>query len=75
MAQTRTNRAKRTTNQASASANAALAGRAALAGTKAAGRAVASAADRAGTPLIVGGAAAAGVIGGLAIDRARHNKR
>lgn len=79
MAQPTTKRAKRTTKgakratsaaqQASPAANAALAGRAALAGTKAAGRAVVSSAERAGTPLIVGGAAAAGVIGGVLVHR------
>jgi hypothetical protein len=50
-------------------ANAAVAKTAAIAGTKAAGRAVAVAAERVKTPLIVGGAATAGVIGGLIVHR------
>ena len=38
-------------------------------GTKAAGRAIAAAGQRAKTPLIVGGAALAGVAGGLVLNR------
>jgi hypothetical protein len=40
---------------------------AAVAGTKAAGRAVSGATSRAKTPLIAGGAAVAGLVGGLAV--------
>jgi hypothetical protein len=50
--------------------NAALAGRSAMAGTKAAGRAVAAVAERTKTPFIIGGAAA-GVAGGLMLQRRR----
>jgi hypothetical protein len=53
---------------------AAAAGQAALAGTRAAGQAAAALAKRAKTPLAIGGGAAAGVIGGLAI-RKRANGR
>jgi hypothetical protein len=58
-----------------ATANAALAGQAALAGTRAAGRAVTLAAERAGVPLAAGGGLAAGVAGGLAVVRRRRRRR
>jgi hypothetical protein len=58
-----------------ATANAALAGQAALAGTRAAGKAVALAAARAGVPLAAGGGLAAGVAGGLAMVRRRRHRR
>jgi hypothetical protein len=52
--------------------NAVLAGRAALAGTQAAGRAAAIAAARAKVPLVAGGGMIAGVAGGLAVVRRRN---
>jgi hypothetical protein len=52
--------------------NAVLAGRAALAGTHAAGRAAKLAAARAKVPLVAGGGMLAGVAGGLAVVRRRH---
>ena len=56
-----------------AAANAAQAQLHALAGTRAAGKAVSAATSRARTPLIAGGAALAGLAGGLAlINRARN---
>lgn len=58
-----------------AAANAALAGRAALAGTQAAGKAVSLAAARARVPLVAGGGLAAGVVGGLAVIRRRRRPR
>ncbi|HVX31863.1 MAG TPA: hypothetical protein VHA80_01885 [Solirubrobacterales bacterium] len=51
--------------------NAVLAGRAALAGTHAAGRAAKVAAARAKVPLVAGGGVLAGVAGGLAVVRRR----
>jgi hypothetical protein len=54
-------------NGASAAAPAAAAKDAAVAGTKAAGKAVSTAASKVKTPLMVGGAAIAGVVGGAAI--------
>ena len=57
-----------------AAANAALAGKAAVAGTRAAGKAVTSAASRAKMPLIAAGSAAVGLAGGLAgIHRRRSS--
>jgi hypothetical protein len=44
-------------------------------GTKAAGRAVATAAQRAKTPLVVGAAAAAGIAGGLVAKRLSNGSR
>jgi hypothetical protein len=58
-----------------AAANAAAAKVAALNGTRAAGKALAAAVERAKTPLIVGGAATAGVVGGLAIHRRNSRSR
>ena len=59
-----------------AAANAALAGKAAVAGTRAAGKAVSLAVSRARVPLIAGGSAAAGLLGGLAvIHRRKAGKR
>ena len=57
--------AEKLPERAEAAANAAAAGKAAVAGTKAAGRAVAVVAERGKKPLIVGGAAMAGVLAGL----------
>jgi hypothetical protein len=72
--------AKRASKGAGAAAeprvNAIAAKDAAAAGTKAAGKAVAAAASKAKTPLIVGGAAIAGVAGGLvAKNRVSSSKR
>jgi len=58
-----------------AAANATLAGRAALAGTQAAGKALGLAAARASMPLAAGGGLAAGVVGGLAVIRRRRRPR
>ena len=59
-----------------AAANAVLAGKAAVAGTRAAGKAVSLAVSRARVPLIAGGSATAGLVGGLAvIHRRRNGKR
>lgn len=59
-----------------AAANAALAGKAAVAGTQAAAKAVSLAFSRAKVPLVAGGSAAAGLVGGLAvIHRRRGGKR
>jgi hypothetical protein len=63
----RTKRAGASANGASAAAPAAAAKDAAVAGTKAAGKAVSTAASKVKTPLMVGGAAIAGVVGGAAI--------
>lgn len=52
--------------------NAVLAGRAALAGTHAAGQAAKIAAARAKVPLVAGGGMIAGVAGGLAVVRRRN---
>lgn len=61
---------------ADAAANAALAAKAALAGTRAAAQAASLTVSRAKTPLVVGGSAAAGLAGGLAvIHRRRSGKR
>jgi hypothetical protein len=57
-----------------ATANAALAGEAALAGARAAGQAVSLAVARAGVPLAAGGGLAAGVAGGLAVLRRRRRR-
>jgi hypothetical protein len=51
--------------------NAAAARQAAIAGTRSAGLAVAGAARRAKVPLVIGGAATAGLAGGLVAIRAR----
>jgi len=56
-----------------AAANAALAGKAAAAGTRAAGKALSLSISRARVPLVAGGAAAAGLAGGLAVIRRREN--
>jgi hypothetical protein len=53
----------------------AAAGQAALAGTRAAGRAAVVAAKRVKTPLAVGGGAAAGIIGGLALRNRTNGSR
>lgn len=58
-----------------AAANAALSGKAAVAGTWAAGKAVSLAASRARVPLIAGGSAAAGLTGGLAVIHRRRNRK
>lgn len=59
-----------------AAGNAAMAGKAAVAGTRAAGKAVSMTVSRAKVPLIAGGSAAAGLLGGLAVIRRRkHGKR
>jgi hypothetical protein len=56
--------------------NAALAGVAALAGTRAAGKAISVAASRSKMPLIAGASAGAGLLGGLAvIHRLRNVQR
>ena len=66
----RTSSAKSQATQAPASAK-----EAAAAGTKAAGKAVATAVSKAKTPLMVGGAAVVGVVGGAALrDRLAHNR-
>jgi hypothetical protein len=71
-------RAKRTTTKASSQAAAGpatAAKEAAAAGTKAAGKAVSTAVSKAKTPLLVGGAAIAGVVGGAALkDRMPGNR-
>ena len=58
-----------------AAANAALASQAALAGTRAAGKAVTLAAGQVKGPLAAAGGLAAGVLGGLAVIRRRGRKR
>jgi hypothetical protein len=58
---------KRATASEESLRNAAAARKAAVAGTKAAGRAVSTAASRAKTPLITGAAALAGLVGGRAL--------
>jgi hypothetical protein len=69
-------RSKDVASPVDAAANAALAGKAAVAGIRAAGKAVSLAASRARVPLITGGSAAAGLAGGLAvINRRRNGKR
>jgi hypothetical protein len=55
-------------------ANVALAGQAALAGTRAAGHAVGIVASKAKTPIVVGGGMIAGVAGGLAVVRRRNGR-
>jgi hypothetical protein len=55
-------------------ANAALAGQAALAGTKAAGRALGAVAAKAKGPMFVGAGTVAGVAGGLAVVRRRNGR-
>ncbi|MGH2936853.1 MAG: hypothetical protein ACRDPE_01885 [Solirubrobacterales bacterium] len=55
-----------------AGVNAALAGKAALAGTRAAGRAVGLVASKVKGPIVVGGGLAAGAVGGLALVRRRN---
>src|SRR5436190_1138428 len=64
--------ANRARPPAGPAANAALAGKGAAAGTKAAGKAISGALYRARAPLIGGGAAAAGFVGGLAVLRRRN---
>lgn len=78
--ETKTQKAERTAKglaaPTDAAANAALAGKAAVAGTRAAGKAASLAFSRAKLPLIAGGSAAAGLAGGLAvIHRRRSGKR
>lgn len=58
-----------------AAANAALAGQAALAGTRAAGKAVTTAAGETKGPLAVAGGLAAGVTGGLILVSRRRGRR
>lgn len=58
-----------------AAANAALAGKAALDGTRAAGKALGLAATKARIPLVTGAGLAAGAAGGLAIVRRRNGHR
>jgi hypothetical protein len=58
-----------------AGANAALAGKAALAGTRAAGHALGVAASKVKGPIVVGGGLAAGAVGGLALVRRRNGSR
>lgn len=58
-----------------AAANAALAGKAAVAAARATGKAASLAASRARMPLIAGGSAAAGLVGGLAVIRRRRNRK
>ena len=67
--------AKKAPSAAKGASEAAAARQAAVAGTKAAGRAVATATERAKTPLIVGGAAVAGVVGGLVVKRLNNGSR
>jgi len=67
--------AKEATSPVGVAANAALAGKAAVAGTRAAGKAVSSAVSHARTPLIVGGSAAVGIAGGLVASRRRRGGR
>lgn len=67
--------ATKTPKKAETAADAVLAGKAAMAGTRAAGKAVSLAAGRAKMPLIAGGSAAAGLLGGLAVIRGRRNRR
>lgn len=55
-----------------AGANAALAGQAALAGTRAAGKAVGIVVSKARVPLVAGGGLVAGVAGGLMVIRRRN---
>jgi hypothetical protein len=54
-------------------ANAALAGKAAVAGTRAAVKAASLASSRAKVPLIAGASAAAGLVGGLVVIRRHRN--
>lgn len=58
-----------------AAANAALAGKAAIAGTRAATRAASLALSRTKVPLVVGGSAAAGLAGGLAVIHRRNDRK
>jgi hypothetical protein len=74
MAQASTGKTQGPSRGASA-ANAAEARSAAIAGTKAAGKALSAAARRSKTPLIGGGAAIAGFAGGLAILRHERGGR
>ena len=60
---------------ASAGAIAALAGKAAMEGTRAAGKAATLVASRVKVPLAVGGGLAAGAAGGLALVRRRNGHR
>jgi hypothetical protein len=60
---------------ADAAANAALAGQAAMAGTRAAGRALTLAAAQAKGPLAAAGGLTAGIAGGLAFVRRRRGRR
>jgi hypothetical protein len=56
-----------------AAANTVMAGKAAVAGTRAAVKAVSLASSRAKVPLIAGASAAAGLAGGLAVIRRRRS--
>ncbi|MGN6814767.1 MAG: hypothetical protein ACTHK3_01610 [Solirubrobacterales bacterium] len=58
-----------------AAASAALAGKEALAGTRAAGKAVSAATSNARLPLIAGGSLVAGLSGGLAVIKRRQKSR
>lgn len=58
-----------------AATSAALAGKEALAGTRAAGKAVSAAASSARLPLIAGGSLVAGLSGGLAVIKRRQGAR
>jgi hypothetical protein len=60
---------------AGAAANALAARQAAVAGTRAAGKAISTGIARAKVPLVAGGAAAAGFAGGLALIRRQGSKR
>jgi hypothetical protein len=60
---------------ADAAANAAFAGQAAMAGTKAAGRAMTLAAAQAKGPLAAAGGLTAGIVGGLALVNRRRRRR
>lgn len=57
-----------------AAANAALAGKEAMAGTRAAGKAIKSASSRATLPVVAGGSLLAGLSGGLAVMRRRQRR-
>jgi hypothetical protein len=68
-------RKRRATSGSKAQKPKAPAKREAPAGTRAAGRAISLATTRAGVPLAVGGALAAGVAGSLAVVRRRRRRR
>jgi hypothetical protein len=63
-----------TPDSLSAAANAALAGKEALAGTRAAGNAIRASSGRATLPLVAGGSLLAGLSGGLAVMRRRRHR-